>query len=212
MACSAALAAVANAQPLSLGEQFALRAYTGQAMGQALANVVRAERLGILTNTTSICSSLTSAIGSQFVASRGQPDALRVAAVAKSDEVKSALSSLSNRDAVALIFGGQATAEENYALTKAALAELAASKYPGAVFFHLRVWAPRFVQRAASEDPAIAAYLASKENLFTATVDANAGKVLLHQAALREGEQRSARVLAEVPMNETWLTLFKRSM
>lgn len=202
----------AIAQPLSLGEQFALRAYTGQAMGNALANVARAERLGILTNTTSICSSLSAAIGAHFVANRPAGEALRVATVGKAEDVKAALESLANRDAVALIFGGQMSPDENYALAKAALAELARAQYPGALFFHLRVWVPRFVQRAASEDPAIAAYLAKKENLYTVTVDAANGKALVHQAALREGEQRSARVLAEVPMGEWWLTLFKRSI
>lgn len=212
LAASFGAAVGTMAQPLSLGEQFALRAYTGQAMGHALANAARAERLGILTNTTSICSSLSAAIGAQFVAHRPGGEALRVTTVGKPEDVKAALESLTNRDAVALIFGGQMSPDENYALAKAALSELARAQYPGALFFHLRVWVPRFVQRAASEDPAIAAYLAKKENLYTLTVDAANGKALVHQAALREGEQRSVRVLAEVPMGEWWLTLFKRSI
>lgn len=126
--------------------------------------------------------------------------------------MKAALETLTNRDAVALVFGGQMSADENDALTKAALAEMARTQYPGALFFHLRVWVPRFVQRAAAEDPAIAAYLAKKENLYTVTVDPANGKALVHQAALRDGEQRPARVLAEVPMGEWWLTLFRRSI
>jgi hypothetical protein len=51
------LAGVVPAQanpPLTLGEQFALRSYTGQAMGLAITDVIKVKRVGILTNQSSI--------------------------------------------------------------------------------------------------------------------------------------------------------------
>jgi hypothetical protein len=209
----AGLSAQANT-PLTLGEQFALRSYTGQAMGLALTDVIKAKRVGILTNQSSICSSLTGAMGGQIVAKAQDKGgaALQVAALANAEDVARAYAAVKEQEAVALIFGGQTPAEENYALVKASLKELAANAYPGAIFLHMRVWLPKMAQRAAAEDAQIAQYLAGKKNLYTVTVDAAKGKALVHQVSIDANEQRSAKVLHEVTMNDTWLGLFKRSI
>ncbi|MDW8322729.1 MAG: hypothetical protein RMK60_01375 [Burkholderiales bacterium] len=204
------LAAQAN-PPLTLGEQYTLRSYTGQAMGVALTDVIKAKRVGVATNTSSICAGLTSAIGAQVVAKEPNKG-LAVATLASADDAARAFAALREQEAVALIFGGQTPVEENYAMVKAMLKELAAADYKGAVFLHLRVWVPKMAQRAASEDEQIARYLAGKQNIYTVTVDAAKGRALVHQVAVDAKEQRSAKVLAEVPMNETWLSLFKRSI
>lgn len=200
--------------PLSLGEQFALRSYTGQAMGLALTDVVKAKRVGIATNQSSICASLTGAVGAQVIArapERGA-GALAVAHLASAEDAQRAFAAVKDQDAVALLFGGQTAAEENYAMVRAMLKELAANDYKGAIFLHVRVWAPRLAQRAASEDAQIAQYLARKNNVFTVTVDAANSKALVHQVSIGANEQRSLRVLHEVPMNDTWLGLFRRSI
>lgn len=124
----------ALAQPLSLGEQFALRGSTGAAMGQVLTGVVKAERVGVLTNPPSICASLVGAIGAQVVAASKTPDSFAVAALTMPGEAAAAVEAFKGRDAVALIFGGQVPAEENYALTKAALRAIADANYQGAPF------------------------------------------------------------------------------
>lgn len=202
----------ALAQPLSLGEQFALRGYTGAAMGQVLTGIVKAERVGVLTNPSSICASLVGAIGAQVVATSKAQNALAVAALAKPEEAKAAVEAFKGRDAVALIFGGQVPAEENYALTKATLRALAEANHPGALFLHLRVWVPKFAEKAAAEDPVIATYLAAKQNIYTVTIDAANGKALVHRVSFAEPAQRSVEVLHQVAMTPTWLELFKRSI
>ncbi|WP_206201861.1 hypothetical protein [Thermus tengchongensis] len=129
----------------------------------------------VLTNTTSICAALVGGIGAGYLDLEGTRR-LQVTAFPTPEEV-GPLSP--TEEAVALIFGGQATPEVNYALTKNALKSLAQGNYGGAIFFHLRVWVPGFVAKAAQEDPEVARYLAGKENLFTATADLNAKVVRL---------------------------------
>jgi homoserine acetyltransferase len=204
--------APAQAQQLQLGEQFALRGYTGKAMGTALADVLRAESLGIVTNASSICASLTGAIAAQYLARTEAADPLRIAALASAADAAAAVTAMADRAAVALIFGGQTPAEENAALTLETLRALAAANYAGAVFLHVRVWAPGFAQKAAAADAAVAAYLAGKENIFAMTVDPNAGEVQLHRVSITPAEQKSVEVLTTVPMNEAWLGLLRRSI
>ncbi|MDW8342814.1 MAG: hypothetical protein RMK73_15125 [Geminicoccaceae bacterium] len=204
--------APASAQPLSLGEQFALRSYTGAAMGQVLTGIVKAERVGVLTNPTSICGSLVGAMGAQVVSTSKAPDAFAVAALAKPEDAAPAVAAFKDRNAVALIFGGQMSPEENYALTKAALRALAEADYKGALFLHLRIWVPKFAEKAAAEDPVVAKYLAGKQNVYTVTVDVPNGKALVHRVSFAEPAQRSVEVLHQVVMNPTWLDLFKRSI
>ncbi|HIK21904.1 MAG TPA: hypothetical protein IGR15_12835 [Synechococcus sp. M44_DOE_062] len=203
----------ASKVPLSLGEQVALRSYTGQAIGSALTDILKFKRVGILTNQTSICAGLTGAIGAQIVAkSQDTKDPLKVVDLANAEGAARGYEAVKQMEAIALIFGGQASAEENYALTKASLKELAANAYPGAVFLHVRVWMPKMAQRAAAEDAQIAQYLANKDNLYTITIDAPNGKALVHQVSINANEQRSVKVLHEVTMSDSWLELLKRSI
>ncbi|MFN6976922.1 MAG: hypothetical protein ACK4OP_02270 [Gemmobacter sp.] len=211
-ALALALAAPVAAQQLSLGEQFALRSHTGLAMGTAIADGLQAPSLGILTNDSSICASLTASVATQYLARRGDPAALTIAAATDALSAEAGTEALTDRAAIALIFGGQKPVEENYQLTLAALQALARANYEGAVFVHLRVWAPKFLERAAAEDAAVAAWLAAKPNLHTATIDPQEGVVLLHRVAVKDGAQASVEVMARTPMNDTWLGLFRRSI
>lgn len=198
----------ALAQGLTLGEHYALRSYTGKAFGQVMAGPLGFKSVHVLTNNTSICAALVGAIGSGYLDLEGTRR-LQVTPFAAPEEV----GPLSPKEeAVALIFGGQATPETNYALTKNALQSLARAGYGGAIFFHLRVWAPGFVARAAQEDPAIARYLAAKENLYAVTADLNAKVVRLWQVAVRDGRQATVKELGTVALNPTWEDLLRRSL
>jgi len=203
-------AGVQASTPLTLGEQFTLRSYTGQAMGLALTDVIKAKSVGIATNTSSICASLTGAMGGQIVA-KGK-GGLGVASLNSAEDAARAYAAVKDQEAIALIFGGQTPAEENYALVRAMLKELAQNNYQGAVLLHVRVWLPKMAQRAASEDAQIAQYLAAKKNLYTVTVDTQKGRALVHQVSVSADAQQSVRVLHEVAMNDKWLELFKRSI
>ncbi|MEN2981133.1 MAG: hypothetical protein ABDH20_00485 [Thermus sp.] len=198
----------ALAQGLTLGEHYALRSYTGKAFGQAMAGPLGFKSLHVLTNNTSICGSLVGALGSAYLDLEGNRR-LAVTPFASPEEV----GPLAPREeAVALIFGGQATPEVNYALTRNTLQALARAEYKGAIFFHLRVWAPGFVARAAQEDPAIARYLGAKENLYAVTLDLNAKVVRLWQVSLKEAKQATVRELGTVALNPVWEDLLRRSL
>lgn len=211
-AALALLPALGSAQSLSLGEQYALRSYTGQAMGQVLAEGLKLRSLGVVTNNSSICSSLSGAIGASFLAHTRGDGSLATTSLAKPEDAAAAVASLAGRDGVALVFGGQVSAEDNAAFVKATLQELARSNYPGAIFFHLRVWVPQLPAKVAAEDAAVAAYLSRKNNLHTVTINPQTGKALVHRVQVQAGQQASAQVLQELAMNDTWLTLFKRSL
>ncbi|MCS7262609.1 MAG: hypothetical protein NZ560_04265 [Aquificaceae bacterium] len=195
-------------QTLSLGEQYTLRSYTGQAMGRALAGSLKFNSLHVLTNNTSICASLAGAIGSGYLDAEGRRR-MSTTVLNSPEEVQNFNPTL---EAVALIFGGQASPEVNYSLTRSSLRRLADAKYNGAIFFHLRVWAPRFVERAVQEDQTIAQYLAGKENLYTVTADLQNKVIRLWQVSVKDGKQATVRELGTVPLNPVWEDLLRRSL
>lgn len=200
-------------QPLNLGEHFALRTYTGQAVGLALTNQLNIKSLNIVQNTSSICTSLAAAIGGEAVAhNRDNNVYLSIALNDPADAAKQA-NRMMDKEAVALVFGGQTPPEQNYAMTKATLKELANANYEGAIFYHVAVWAPKMLEKIAAEDAAIKTYLTAKQNMFAVTINPKDGLMLIHQVALgANGEQKSVAVLHQVEMNDSWLNLFKRSL
>lgn len=200
-------------QPLNLGEHFALRTYTGQAVGLALTNQLNIKSLNIVQNTSSICTSLAAAIGAEAVAHNRDNNVYLSIAVNEPDDVANQAARIMDKEAVALVFGGQTPAPQNYALTKATLSELAKADYEGAIFYHVAVWAPKMLEKIAAEDATIKAYLAAKQNMFAVTINPNDGLMLIHQVALNaNGEQASVAVLHQEDMNDSWLNLFKRSL
>lgn len=200
------------AQALSLGEQFTLCTYTGQALGRSMTETLKLKSLGLATNSSPTCASLASAIGTGMLVHGPQEHTLTVKAMGKDDDVRQIVESLREKDAIALALGGQSSAEENYALTKALLSELARRHYTGALFFNPRVWRPGLLTRAADEDSIVAAYLASKSNMYAASLDVGRGKARLHQVHVRDGEQTFAQTVDSVAMNKAWLALVKRTM
>lgn len=197
-----------SAQGLSLGEHLVLRGYTGKAFGQVMAEQLGLKSLHVLTNNTSICAALVGAMASSYLDLEGQRQ-LKVTALANPED----LPPLNPKEeAVALIFGGQATPEVNYSLTKNALQALAQANYGGGLFFHLRIWGPGFVAKAAQEDPAIARYLAAKSNLFTATYDPQANVVRVWRVEVRDGKQATVKELVRLSPNPTWADLLRRSL
>jgi len=188
---SMAVGGAAEAQGLTLGEHYALRSYTGKAFGQVMAGPLGFRSVHALTNNTSIRAALVGAIGAGYLDLEGTRR-LQVTAFPTPEEVGPLAP---KEEAVALIFGSQATPEVNYALTKNALKSLAQGNYGGAIFFHLRVWAPGFVAKAAQEDPEVARYLAGKANLYAVTADLNAKVVRLWQVAVQDGKQATVKEL-----------------
>lgn len=138
----------AQAQGLSLGEHLVLRGYTGQAFGKAMAEVLALKSVHVLTNNTSICSALVGAMGAGYL----DPENKRRMAVTVLAAPAEVPPLSPKEEAVALIYGGQATPETNYGLTLGS-AGPGSGGYPGAIFFHLRVWAPASWPRPLRRTP-----------------------------------------------------------
>lgn len=200
-------------QPLNLGEHFTLRTYTGQAVGLALTNELGIQRLAIVQNTSSICTSLAASIGAETVAHNRDNNVYLAVSVDSPDSVLAQKARFLQKDAVALVFGGQTPMEQNYAMVKATLKTLAEADYKGDIFYHVAVWAPKMIEKVAAEDAQVKAYLAAKSNMYAVTINPQEGNMLIHQVALsNEGAQSSVAVLHQVAMNDAWLNLFKRSL
>jgi len=214
MASMLALSSMAaSAQtPLDLGEQLTLRTYTGQAVGLSVIKDLNIKTMTLVQNTSSICTALSAGIGAEVVAHNRDNKVFRTLALETPEQVSANASILLEKEAVGLIFGGQTPPEQNFALVKATLIELAKANYQGAIFYHVAVWAPKTLEKVASESVEVKAYLESKTNMYALTVNADQGKMLIHHVGLKQGQQASLKVLQEAPMNESWLDLFKRSL
>lgn len=200
-------------QPLNLGEHFTLRTYTGQALGLALTNQLGFKSLNIVQNTSSICTSLAAGIGAEVVAHNRANNVYNTFALATPADVGALGQGFMDKEAVALVFGGQTAPAENYALVKATLTALAKAEYAGAIVFHVAVWAPKMMEKVAAEDAQVKAYLSAKTNLFALTIDPQQAQMLIHQVALnQDGSQASVKVLHQAEMNDSWMNLFKRSL
>ena len=219
----AAPAAAPVGAPLTLGEQFIVRAYAGQLEGLALTNVVKAKTLGIAVNNSTICTTLAGAVAGEFVAhnkndgleagKKGETPVRRLDIVAYTPDTDPvvAAKSLKDKEAVALLFGGQVSDENNAMAVKLTLAELAKDNYAGAIFLHLTVAAKKWVEQAASEDPAIAKYLADKANVYSLAVNVEKKQGCVKQMSYKDGKTTATTVF-ETPLNDGFLGLFKRRL
>ena len=211
-----------SAQPLTLGEQFIVRAYAGQLESLAITDVIKAKTLGIAVNNSTICVALAGSLAGGFVssnkaeglaASKAGEKPLRrldIGAYTGPDTALSAVDSFKDKDAVALLFGGQVADEANAASVRNTLAELAKVNYSGAIFLHLTVSAKKWVEKGATQDKAIAAYLAGKSNVYALAVNVEQGKGMVNQLSFKDGKQNVSRVAFETALNDGFVGLFKR--
>ncbi len=209
-------------KPLTLGEQFIVRAYAGQLEGLALNNVVKANTLGIAVNDSTICVALASAMAGEFV-SHNKADGLAdknenperrldIVAFNKPDSAAFAAQQFKNKDAIALVFGGQLSSEENAKEVKMLLADLAKENYKGALFLHLTVFGMKWVEMAANEDKAIGTWLAGKDNIFALAVDPKEKKGMVNQVSYKDGKQTVTGAVFTTDLNNGFLSLFTRRL
>ncbi|MDP2831829.1 MAG: hypothetical protein Q8Q28_00730 [Pseudomonadota bacterium] len=219
-----ATASPAAPAPLSLGEQFIVRAYAGQLEALAVSNVIKAKTLGIAVNNSTICVALAGSLAGGFVASNkddglaaakaGEKPVRRLDIVAynQPSDATNAVASFKDKDAIALLFGGQVSEADNYASVRNTLVELAKVDYSGAIFLHLTVAAKKWVEKAATEDKAVAAYLAKKNNVYALAVNVELKKGLVNQLSFKDGKQNVAKAAFETALNDGFLDLFKRRL
>ena len=210
--------------PLTLGEQFIVRAYAGQMEGFALNNVLKAKTLGIAVNNSTICVALAGAMAGEFVghnkaegleaAQKGETPTRRLDIVAYTPtlDLSKAASTLTNKAAIAFVFGGQISDADNAASVKATLGELVKADYQGDIFLHLTVAAKKWLEEAAASDATIAAYLAKKENIYALGVNVEKKMGMVNQMSYQDGKQAVVKAVFETPLNDGFLELFKRRL
>ncbi|WP_372591695.1 hypothetical protein [Guyparkeria sp.] len=211
-ALAVGIAGTGSAAAVTMGDQYVLRAYTGQALGLALTKELDVHTLGIAQNRSSICATLGGAIAGEAVAHNRDNNVLSSAALADASEAAEAVQSLLDKEAIVLAFGGEIAPEDNQAMVSATLKALADADYEGRIVLHVAVWAPKMLEKAAAEHAEVAEYLAGKDNLNALTIDAAQQKALLHEIALEDGKQTSRGVIHEMEMNDSWTDLFKASV
>ncbi len=210
-----------EAKPLTLGQQFIVRAYAGQLEGHVLTQVLKAKTLGVVVNNSTICVSLAGALAGEFVG-HNKPEGLKhgeksaaprldVVAYTPTTDISKASAGLLDKDAVALLFGGQISDADNAEAVKATLEVLAEANYPGIIFLHLTVAAKKWVEQAASEDESIRQYLDKKHNVYALAVDAKNHRGHVNQLTFTAGKAESKSVF-ETPLNEGFMGLFKRRL
>ncbi|PTQ51438.1 MAG: hypothetical protein BLITH_1515 [Brockia lithotrophica] len=197
---------------LTLAEQFTLRALTGRVVGEAIANAIGVRgTLGILTNKTYICASLTGAIEAAYVAHYGGTRRVVTTMAESEEQVKSALEGLAGSSLVFTAFGGEAGADVNLPLTRAFLRALKDSSCKADVFFHVRIWAPGFVKKALEEDPSLAEGLKNR-NVYTFTFDLDKGVFFFNRVVLGADNSLTLEKIAEVPIGVEHKELLQKSL
>ncbi|MFW6342918.1 MAG: hypothetical protein ACOC00_07850 [Halothiobacillaceae bacterium] len=206
------ISGLGSAAAATMGDQYVLRAYTGQALGLALTSEMNVHTLGIAQNRSSICAALGGAIAGEAVAHNRDNNVLSSAALASPADAAGAIKPLLDKEAIVLAFGGETPKEDNQAMVTATLKALADANYEGRIVLHVAVWAPKMMENAAAEHDVIAEYLAGKDNLNALTINAAQKKALIHEIALKDGKQTALGVVHEMEMNDSWTEAFKAVM
>ncbi|WP_457636891.1 hypothetical protein [Oceanithermus sp.] len=196
---------------LSLAEQYTLRGLTGRIVGEVLADAYGIPSLGIVTNKTYICASLTGAIEAAFLADRGGLGRVTTAISEKPEDAAAAVKALAGSNTVMLAYGGEADGETNYALTKAFLEAAAEADLEADLFFHVRIWAPGFVKKAVEESKKIADYL-KERTLGAFGFDLERGVFIFHAVEVTDEGQVVSEPILETPLSVEHADLLKRSL
>ncbi|WP_457630154.1 hypothetical protein [Oceanithermus sp.] len=196
---------------LSLAEQYTLRALTGRIVGEVLAGVYGVPSLGLVTNQTYICASLVGAVEAAFLAGRGGLGRVTSAITAKPEDAAAAVAGLAGADTVMLAYGGEADGEANYALTAAFLEAAAGAGLEADLFFHVRIWAPGFVEKAAASSRQVADYLMDRA-LGAFGFDLERGVFVFHAVEVEEGGKVFSEPVLETPLSLEHAELLRRSL
>ena len=196
---------------ITLSEQYTLRALTGRVVGQALAQGLPEASLGVLTNKTFICASLTGALEAAYLTEKGGLTQVKTFIAEGPEAVAEGVRALKDADLLFLAFGGEAGPETNRPLTEAALKAIKEEGYVGEVFFHVRIWVPGFVKEALAADEETKGYF-EELPMSTFTFDLEKGLFILNDVYFDEDGELKAEPVRVMPITAEHLDLLKRSL
>ncbi len=172
-------------------EEIYLRALTGRLVGKAVADL-GINKLAVVAPKNIICSSIATATEASFLDNSGGVTRHFLIEINKNeDEVARRLKEF-KAEAVLLQFGGEDPIEEVKKSFVKLLKSMANEGVPGAIVFHVRIFAAGGVKEALS-DSLIKDYL-SKRPLFVYTVDFDNGKVYVNKMVLSDGEIKLEKI------------------
>ncbi|MFN4264055.1 MAG: hypothetical protein ACK4IT_10720 [Thioalkalivibrionaceae bacterium] len=200
----------AQANDLTFGELQTIRILAGQAVGSALPGALDAQRVGILSNRSVICSSLTGGLGAGMLGANGDLDIV-FESLASPDDAAAAVARVADADAVYLAFGGNMDRTDNVAQLHQVLRTMADAEWAGTIVIHLTTWGQNQVRDIVAEDEVVASYLEGKDNVFTATLDLANSEAALQNVSFNGTEFELAEV-GRVPLRDDLVQLFRRML
>ena len=189
-------------------EEIYLRALTGRLVGIALAKL-GVNKLAVVAPKNIICSSIATATEAAFLDhSGGVTYHFMVELGGNEDDVAKKLKEF-NAQAVLLQFGGEDPIEKVKESFVKLLKAMAKEGVPGAIVFHVRIFAAGGVAEAL-KDADVAKYLESKD-LFVYTVGFDKGKVYVNKVKIEAGQAKLEKI-AEYHVTLEHADLLNRSL
>lgn len=188
-------------------EEIYLRALTGRLVGKAIADL-GINKLAVVAPKNIICSSIATATEASFLDHSGGVTYHFMVDNGNEEEIAKRLKKF-NAQIVLLQFGGETPIEETKKSFVNLLKAMAKESVPGAIVFHVRIFAAGGVKEALS-DQEIAEYLAGKD-LYVYTVGFDEGKAYVNKVEIECGELKLEK-LAEYHVTLEHADLLNRSL
>ena len=171
-------------------EEIYLRALTGRLVGKAIADL-GVNKLAVVAPKNIICSSIATATEAAFLDHSGGVTYHFLVDAGNEEEIAKRLKEF-NAQVILLQFGGETPIEETKKSFVKLLKAMAKEQVPGAIVFHVRIFAAGGVKEALADEE-IAKYLAGKD-LYVYTVGFDEGKVYVNKVSVEGGEIKLEKI------------------
>jgi len=189
-------------------EEIYLRALTGRMVGKAIADL-NINKLAVVAPKNIICSSIATATEAAFIDHSGGVTYHFMVELGKNEEEIAKRLKDFNAQVVLLQFGGESPIDQVKASFVKLLKAMAKENVPGAIVFHVRIFAAGGVKEAIADEE-IKKYLEGKD-LFVYTVGFDEGKVYVNKVAIEGGELKLQK-LTEYHVTLEHADLLNRSL
>jgi len=189
-------------------EEIYLRALTGRLVGKAIADL-GINKLAVVAPKNIICSSIATATEAAFIDHTGGVTYHFMVELGNNEEEIAKRLKDFGAQVVLLQFGGESPIEEVKKSFVKLLEAMAKEQVPGAIVFHVRIFAAGGVKEALSNEE-IKKYLEGKD-LFVYTVGFEEGKVYVNKVKIEGGETKLEK-LTEYHVTLEHADLLNRSL